>query len=113
MEGTKHDQNKTRLELLPTEALEEVAKILTYGAHKYAQKDSEGRITQTGDWNWAKGMSWSRLIGAAFRHLFAWVRGESRDSETGLSHISHCICCLLFLSTYELKGLGADDRSKL
>lgn len=101
LEGTKYDSEKTRLELLPTEALEEIAKVLAFGAKKY------------NDWNWAKGMSWSRVIGAALRHLFAWGRGESRDVESGLSHLSHCGCCILFLLSYELKGLGTDDRPKL
>lgn len=100
-EGVKHDQEKIRLELLPTEALEEVAKVLTFGAKKY------------GDWNWAQGMSWSRLMGAAMRHLFAFARRESNDPETNLSHMAHLACCAIFLLTYQLKELGTDDRPKL
>ena len=100
-EGTKHDSQKIRLELLPTEALEEVAKVLAFGAKKYD------------DWNWAKGMAYSRLIGAFFRHSFAWARGIDKDQETTLSHLSHAACCILFLITYELKGLGTDDRPKI
>jgi hypothetical protein len=64
----------------------------------------------TGDHNWRKGMAWHRLFGAALRHLWAWYRGEKADPETGLSHLAHAACCVLFLLTYELKGLGTDDR---
>lgn len=47
------------------------------------------------------------------RHVFAWIRFEPRDSETTLSHLAHAGCCILFLITYELKGLGTDDRPKI
>lgn len=97
-EGTKHDSEKIRLELLPIEALEEISKVLGKGAIKYD------------DWNWAKGMAWLRLVGACLRHLFAFIRGENNDPETGLSHLAHAGCCILFLLTYVLKGLGKDDR---
>lgn len=96
----KFDTNKIPVELLPTQALEEVAKVLAFGAKKY---DS---------WNWAKGFKWTRLIGAAIRHIFAYQRGEDKDSESGLSHIAHAACCLLFLLQHELSNLGEDDRYK-
>jgi len=99
-EGTKFDGDKIPLHLLPTPALEEIAKVLDFGQKKY---DS---------WNWAKGMKWTRLIGACMRHLFAWARGESIDPETGLSHLAHLGCCVLFLLQYELSNLGEDDRYK-
>lgn len=98
--GTKHDGEKVRLELLPTRALEEIGKVLTFGAKKYDA------------WNWAKGFAWSRLIGATFRHLFAFARGEDKDPETGLSHLAHAGCCILFLLEHFLGGLGTDDRFK-
>lgn len=96
--GVKHDQGKVPLHLLPTEALREVAKVLAFGAQKYDP------------WNWKKGMDWSRLHGAALRHLFAWAEGEEGDPETGLSHLAHAACCVLFLLTYEVLDLGTDDR---
>ena len=98
--GTKFDGEKVPLHLLPTEALWEVGKVLRHGQKKYNA------------WNWKKGMSWSRLAGAAERHLFAWIEGKSADEESGLSHLAHCACCVLFLLTYEKLGLGTDDRWK-
>ena len=97
----KHDEGKVRVELLSTQAMEEIGKVLTFGANKYD------------DNNWRKGFKWSRLIGAAMRHLFAWIRGEDKDKETGLSHLAHCGCCIMFLLEHELNGLGEDDRYKV
>lgn len=98
MSAQKHDQEKTRLELLPPDALELAGRVLTFGARKYAA------------WNWAQGLDWSRLYGAALRHLNAWWGGEGKDPETGHSHLGHAICCLLFLAASEVRGLGRDDR---
>lgn len=98
MQGKKFDNGKIPLHLLPTEALKEIGKVLSFGAEKYDP------------WNWKCGMKWSRLSGAALRHLFAWLEREDKDSETGLSHLAHAGCCILFLLTYEVLGLGEDDR---
>jgi hypothetical protein len=99
-EGLKYDTGKVPLELLPPEALTEIAKVLAFGAEKYGRH------------NWRKGMAWSRLIGAILRRLFAWMLGEDKDPESGLSHLSHAGCDLLFLLTYELTESGTDDRYK-
>lgn len=99
-EATKHDSQKPRTDLLPFEALEEVSKVLAHGASKYA------------DHNWRKGMAWSRLLGASLRHLFSWAKGEDLDEESGLSHLAHAACCILFLISYTLNGSGTDDRYK-
>ena len=98
--GTKHDQDKPRLELVPPKALIEVAKVLTVGAAKYE------------DHNWARGFKWSRLYGASLRHILAHMGGEDLDQETGLSHIAHAICGLMFLLEHEVDKLGQDDRRK-
>lgn len=99
-EAKKCDQEKTPVDLLPPEGLLEIAKVLEFGAKKY---DAH---------NWRKGMKWSRLLGASLRHIYAFVTGEDKDSESGLSHLAHAGCCILFLLTYETKGLGTDDRYK-
>lgn len=96
--GIKHDSGKLRLDLIPPECLEEIAKVLSFGADKYS------------DWNWAKGFKWSRLYGATLRHLYAHMRGESKDKETGISHLAHATCNLLFLVYHELHQVGEDDR---
>lgn len=96
----KHDAEKVRLELLPFAALEEIAKVLAFGAKKYNEN------------NWIKCESNTRYLGAALRHLFAWGRGEDKDKETGLSHLAHAGACVVFMIGLELDGKATDDRLK-
>jgi hypothetical protein len=98
--GTKHDDNKIPLELLSPIALDMIGEVLKFGATKY---DSH---------NWRKGFGWSRLIGAALRHILAFMRGQDNDPETGLSHIAHAGCCIMFLLEHIADDLGSDDRYK-
>ncbi len=97
-QGTKHDQLKPRLDLLPSRPVEEVALVLAFGGGKY------------GDNNWRKGMFWSRVIAASLRHIFAFMRGEDKDPESGLSHLAHAATNLLFLIEYTHTKKDHDDR---
>jgi hypothetical protein len=99
-QALKFDSGKPRMELLPTGPLLAISRVLTKGAVKYSPH------------NWRRGFEWSRLIGAAMRHLFLWSAGEDKDPETGESHLAHAGCCILFLLEHEAKGLGVDDRHK-
>jgi len=99
-QGTKHDEGKVRMGLIPKPALIEIGKVLTFGAKKYAP------------WNWMQGFDWSRLIDAQERHWNAFVSGTDHDEETGLYHLAHAGCCLLFLLTFQVLGVGKDDRYK-
>ncbi len=98
--GVKHDEGKLPWHLLPYDALEEVVRVLQAGAVEY------------GDRNWELGMSWSRLFGAAMRHLAQtwWQRRLDRDDKTQLLHLGHAACCVLFLLSYQLRVIGTDDR---
>ncbi len=101
LEGKKADSGKDRWDLAPMDAIREVVKVLGFGASKY------------GDRNWEKGIKFSRLYAAALRHLTAWFEGEDRDPETGLSHLAHAGCCVLFLLAFTIRGHGHfDDRPK-
>lgn len=97
-EGVKYDENKPRPELIATEFIFGLAKVLAFGAKKYEDR------------NWEKGMDWSRPYGALQRHMQAWWSGEDKDPETGESHLYHAACCLMFLAAYEERGKGTDDR---
>lgn len=96
--GVKHDSGKIRLDLLSPIALEEMAKVMTFGAKKY------------GDNNWRGGIAWTRVLGALLRHTFAFARGEDFDPETGISHLAHCGCCVMFLIEYQTSHPELDDR---
>lgn len=97
-EADKHDAGKSRLDLLPFDALLEVGKVMERGATKYGAR------------NWELGRAWGRDLAAGLRHLFAWAMGEDRDPESGLSHLAHAACCILFLLAYDLRKIGRDDR---
>lgn len=94
----KHDTGKPRYDLIPPESLDAIAQGLTYGANKY------------GDRNWEGGLSYGRVFAACMRHLWAWWRCEAQDSESGLPHLAHAACCVMFLLAYEARGVGEDDR---
>lgn len=98
--GTKYDQEKSRVDLLDSDWLLEVGNVLAFGARKYAAH------------NWRGGISSSRLLAAAFRHLLAILRGEDIDPESGLSHIGHLSCCAMFLYWTLKHKPDLDDRYK-
>jgi hypothetical protein len=97
-EGRKDDSGKPPMELLSHEALVEIAKVFGFGAKKY------------GRFNYRNGIAYSRIIGAAYRHLGAFNSGEDVDPETGLSHIAHlAACCVMLLDTLR-DHPSLDDR---
>jgi hypothetical protein len=98
--AVKNDAGKLRYDLVPYDALDEIVAVFNYGAAKYADR------------NWESGFTFGRPIAAAFRHLSAWARGEEKDPESGLSHLAHAACNILFLIAFQLRGVGTDDRTK-
>src|SRR5574343_960374 len=97
-EAFKDDDEKPMMDLIPADVTLELGRVLTYGARKYSRD------------NWRKGMRWTRPLAAALRHINAWQRGENLDPESGMPHLAHAIVSLMFLLTYQLRGIGEDDR---
>lgn len=98
-EGKKYDGGKPRMDLLPPNAIIEVAKVLAFGAEKYAPE------------NWRKLEDLqNRYTGASLRHVFAHMDKERLDKETHLSHLAHAICCLLFKLEIELEETSEEER---
>lgn len=81
----KTDDDKPRLDLWPTEALNAGGRAFGFGAKKYAPG------------NWRKCPDPARYVAATMRHLAAWNGGELRDAESGLSHLDHAIASLAML----------------
>lgn len=102
-EATKLDAGKTDWSLMPFEAIEEINKVLEFGAKKYSA------------WNFAEkgGMRYSRLLNSLLRHIFAYMRGENNDPESGLSHLAHAGCNIIFLLYYSKnpEKFNKDDRN--
>ncbi len=100
--AVKADEGKPDWSLVPFEALEGMVRVLEFGAKKYARNN----------WQTNGGFSYRRVLTACVRHLFAYMRGEDNDPESGLSHISHAQCNLLFLGYYLTNKavFNKDDR---
>jgi hypothetical protein len=98
VEGVKFDTDKARYDLIPPEIEEAIAKVLTFGAVKYSER------------NWELGMRWGRPYAALRRHMAAWWSGEDTDPETGMPHTWHACACLAFIVAFEARGIGTDDR---
>jgi len=98
--GKKFDTNKPPMALLDSYALEEVAKVLAFGAEKYDPH------------NWRGGIKLSRLLSAALRHIFKFIAGKNEDEETGLSPLAHAMCELMFALWMSKFRPDLDDRWK-
>lgn len=104
--GRKDDAGKVRWDLMPFDALGQIARVMTHGAAKYEDR------------NWERGMLWSRPYAALMRHMSAWWHAhldenDGTDPEWGISHLAHAGCCLLFLLAYEVRRMTKfDDRPK-
>lgn len=90
VQGMKHDQGKPRYDLLPAIAIDELAKILTFGAEKY--EPNSWQLVDNG---------LERYRAALLRHTFAIQRGELIDPESGLPHSAHAMCCAAFICELE------------
>lgn len=98
--GLKFDGEKPDMSLLSSIAIAKVAAVMTYGKTKYSAH------------NWRGGIVYSRLLAAALRHVFSYLGGESKDPETGLSHLAHAMCCLMMVLEFEETSPELDDRFK-
>lgn len=96
MKGIKHDDKKPRYSLVPVTAFDEVVKVLTFGAQKYAPNN----------WRYVEN-AYERYFDALQRHVWAWKRGEQVDPESGLHHLAHAICSAMFIIELEL---GKEDE---
>lgn len=64
--------------------------------------------------NWrALGVAASVYYNAASRHLMRWWAGEDTDPDSGISHLSKVISCLLVLRDAQIHGKMTDDRPPL
>jgi len=99
--GYKDDADKVRFNSIPPVELMEIANLYTMGGNKYE------------DGNYLKGMKYSRVYSALFRHLLKWLWGERYDKDDGQSHLSSVAWCAITLLYYENnrdKYSGFDDR---
>lgn len=87
----KFDGGKLRYDLYPIEAYEGCTRVLTFGAEKYSAE------------SWKKVTPKSRYYAALMRHVIAQLKHENEggeglalDEESGLPHLDHAMCNLVF-----------------
>lgn len=85
-EARKDDKGKARYDLVLPEFEEGVAEVLTFGADKY-EENSWQKIDDREN----------RYYAALRRHIAAWRKGEELDPESGLPHLAHAACNIMFL----------------
>jgi len=91
--GLKYDQGKTKFDLYPLDAYEGCAKVLTFGAEKYTPNgwrtvpDAQNRYYS----------ALIRHLNAQKNYIDAGNKGLALDEESGLPHLDHAQCCLVFL----------------
>lgn len=89
----KMDLGKPMYRLIPFHLFEGLARIREYGVNKYGAEDSWKDVPDAR----------KRYTDALLRHIFAWLAGEKFDKESGLRHIDHALCNLMFLLHFEDK----------
>ena len=97
--AARFGEGKIRYDLFAPWALEQIARVYTYGTQKYD------------DDNWWKGLKWKKdVFGCILRHIWKWFRGEQNDGESGLHHLAHAAWNCMTLMEYERNKIGVDDR---
>lgn len=110
--GLRYNKGKIRYDLFEPFAMEQLAKVFTKGAEKYAEN------------NWLGGMKWSKMQASLMRHLEAFKKGEDYDfdptcedcvkgtctNHTGLLHMAQVAWNALALVSYYHHYPQGDDR---
>lgn len=92
MSEGKKDEGKNRLDLVYPILIEQVGRVRTFAVtSKYGDPEN---------WKTIDNLI-PRYTAAAMRHFEAWRSGEKVDKESGLSHLAHCACNIMFLMEWE------------
>lgn len=98
---TRFGMKKTRMGLVPTEAIRHTAEAMANGAEKY------------GAYNWRdENISTSVYYDACLRHLTAWWDGEEKDKDSGASHLGHAMACIAIIVDGKHHEVIKDDRPR-
>ena len=99
----KFDAGKAPIDLIPSEALIEIANVFKFGADKY------GRFNWRND---GDNTSHCRTYASIQRHLTAWLANEDNDPESGARHLAHAATQLMILMIHTAEHPECDDRYK-
>ena len=91
MKADRHNTGKLKWSLVEFSSLEDMVRVLEFGAEKYSPD------------NWKKGLDQKEIVESMLRHIFAYMRGEKMDPESGLPHVGHIQCNAMFLAYMDNK----------
>lgn len=105
--GLRYNADKPRMDLLPWDALRELANHYLVGSYKYAAR------------NWENGLKWNEECAASLqRHLGKWSEGEDYEYEEikgKVYKVYHDVAIVwnaVAILTFRLRSIGKDDRHK-
>lgn len=96
--GGEKGVKAARYDLIPVQALEQVAMLYGKGAEKYEAH------------NWRKGYEWSHSYAALQRHANAFWNGEDLDPEMQLPHLASVVFHAFTLMIFMKEQPEFDDR---
>lgn len=100
-QGKKFDTGKLPVSLLPFRGIAPIIQVLEFGAKKYGRNN----------WKLLNSLKDKRrILDALGRHYGAILDGEAIDPESGLSHLAHLGCNVVFLLWHRL---SQDDLDRL
>lgn len=94
----RYNEGKLQWSLVDYESLKPMVRVLMMGAKKYAPH------------NWKKGLPITEIFDSLQRHLIAFMSGENDDPESGISHLGHIMCNVMFMQHMMLNKPELDDR---
>lgn len=81
------------------EVAEAFSRVAEHGAEKYSA------------WNWSQGLPQVQIMCSLLRHLWAYMRGQDRDSSSGLLHTDHILWNAVVLAHHVYWNIN-DNRRK-
>ena len=90
---------KVPMSTVPSAPIMELGLAMMEGARKYGRHNYR-----------TAGIRYSVYYDAALRHLMDWYEGTDVDPDSGLSHITKAMACLVVLRDGMIHGNAIDDR---
>lgn len=94
----RHNDGKLQWSLVDFAALEDMVRVLMFGAKKYSPH------------GWKDGQKTTDIADCLLRHLTAYLAGEDTDPESGLPHTAHILCNGMFLAHMDKFRRDMDSR---
>lgn len=127
--GLRYNQGKRQWSLFSFKPFEPMIEVLEYGAHKYSIfEDKDGKfilgkdisvadskslkLISSGRDNWKKGFDENELWDSFYRHLIEINAGEEFDKESGLQHLGHLMCNIMFIAYARDRKLDITNLNK-